>query len=106
MIEQSGAKPSTMMASCRIVAHRGEARSSGRSIEAHDIIRRVGGRDGRSIADFVECTPEAEEVRQVRREPASSFLARLAAEYGTGIHLSAIVQRAPRRTTARRASIA
>jgi hypothetical protein len=48
------------------------------------------------LADIVERALEAYEIREVGREPASAFYARLSANYGTDVDLDAVIRRARR----------
>lgn len=63
-----------------------------RSAKARDLAHRLARREKRSIADIVERALEAYETRQAGREPASSFYARLSAQYGTDIDLDAVIR--------------
>lgn len=67
-----------------------------RSAKARDLAHRLARRERRSIADIVERALEAYETRQAGREPASSFYARLSAQYGTDIDLDAVIRKARR----------
>jgi hypothetical protein len=58
-----------------------------RSAKARDLARR----ERRSIADVVERALEAYEIREAEREPASTFYARLASEYGCDLDLEVII---------------
>lgn len=65
-----------------------------RSAKARALAHRLARREKTSIADVVERALEAYEIREVGREPASSFYARLSAEYGTDIDLEAAIRQA------------
>lgn len=73
-----------------------EPRFSIRSAKARALAHRLARREKTSIADVVERALEAYEVREARREPASSFYARLSADYGTDIDLEAVIRQAHR----------
>ena len=73
-----------------------EPQLSVRSAKARELAHRLARRQKRSIADVVERALEAYEIREVGREPASSFYARLSANYGTDIDLDAILREARR----------
>jgi len=75
-----------------------------RSAKARALAHRLARREKTSIADVVERALEAYEIQEARREPASSFYARLSAEYGTDIDLEAMIRKAHRRTATMRAS--
>jgi hypothetical protein len=47
-----------------------------------------------SVADVVARALEAYEIREAGREPASSFYARLSANYGTDVDLGAVQETA------------
>lgn len=69
-----------------------EPQLSVRSAKARDLAHRLARRQKRSIADVVERALEAYEIREVGREPASSFYARLSANYGTDVDLEAVIR--------------
>ncbi len=69
-----------------------EPQLSVRSAKARELAHRLARRQKRSIADVVERALEAYEIREVGREPASSFYARLSANYGTDIDLEAVIR--------------
>ena len=73
-----------------------EPQLSVRSAKARDLAHRLARREKRSIADIVERALEAYEVREVGREPAPSFYARLSAKYGTDVDLEAVIRDARR----------
>lgn len=73
-----------------------EPQLSVRSAKARELAHRLARRQKRSIADIVERALEAYEIREVGREPASSFYARLSANYGTDIDLEAVIREARR----------
>ena len=73
-----------------------EPQLSVRSAKARELAHRLARRQKRSIADVVERALEAYEIREVGREPASPFYARLSANYGTDIDLDAILREARR----------
>ena len=68
-----------------------EPQLSVRSAKARDLARRLARREHRSIADIVERALEAYEVREGGREPASSFYARLANDYGSDLDLDSVI---------------
>ena len=70
-----------------------EPQLSVRSAKARDLAHRLARRQNRSIADIVERALEDYEVREAGREPASSFYARLSANYGTDIDLEAVIRK-------------
>ncbi|AZO26666.1 MULTISPECIES: plasmid stabilization protein [Mesorhizobium] len=49
-------------------------------------------RENRSIADVIERALESYEIQEARREPASSFYARLVANSGADIDLEKIIR--------------
>jgi len=69
-----------------------EPRLSVRSAKARDLARRLARRERRSIADIVERALEAYELREVRREPASTFYGRLAKSHGSDIDLEVAIR--------------
>ncbi len=69
-----------------------EPQLSVRSAKARDLAHRLARRQKRSIADVVERALEAYEIREAGREPASSFYARLSANYGTDVDLEAVIR--------------
>lgn len=69
-----------------------EPQLSVRSAKARDLAHRLARRQKRSIADVVERALEAYEIREVGREPASSFYVRLSATYGTDVDLEAVIR--------------
>ena len=69
-----------------------EPQLSVRSAKARDLARRLARREHRSIADIVERTLEAYEIREAGREPASFFYARLANDYGSDLDLEAVIR--------------
>jgi hypothetical protein len=69
-----------------------EPQLSVRSSKARDLAHRLARRENRSIADVVERALESYEVREVGREPAAAFYARLVAQSRTDIDLEAIVR--------------
>ena len=73
-----------------------EPQLSVRSAKARELAHRLARRQKRSIADVVERALEAYEIREVGREPASSFYARLSANYGTDVDLDAVIREARR----------
>jgi hypothetical protein len=73
-----------------------EPQLSVRSAKARELAHRLARRQKRSIADVVERALEAYEIREVGREPASSFYARLSANYGTDVDLEAVIREARR----------
>jgi len=73
-----------------------EPQLSIRSAKARELAHRLARRQKRSIADIVERALEAYEIREVGREPAPSFYARLSANYGTDIDLEAVIREARR----------
>ena len=73
-----------------------EPQLSVRSAKARELAHRLARRQNRSIADVVERALEAYEIREVGREPASSFYARLSASYGTDLDLEAVIRQARR----------
>jgi hypothetical protein len=73
-----------------------EPQLSVRSAKARELAHRLARRQKRSIADVVERALEAYEIREVGREPASSFYARLSANCGTDIDLEAVIREARR----------
>jgi hypothetical protein len=68
-----------------------EPQLSVRSAKARDLAHRLARRQKRSIADIVERALEAYEIREVGREPAASFYARLSATCGTDLDLEVII---------------
>jgi len=73
-----------------------EPQLSVRSAKARELAHRLARRQKRSIADVVERALEAYEIREVGREPASSFYARLSENYGTDVDLDAVIRKARR----------
>ena len=73
-----------------------EPQLSVRSAKARELAHRLARRQKRSIADVVERALEAYEIREAGREPASSFYARLSANYGTDVDLDAVIRGARR----------
>jgi hypothetical protein len=73
-----------------------EPQLSVRSAKARELAHRLARRQKRSIADVVERALEAYEIREVGREPATSFYARLSANYGTDVDLDAVIREARR----------
>jgi hypothetical protein len=73
-----------------------EPQLSVRSAKARDLAHRLARREKRSIADIVERALEAYEVRESGREPASTFYARLSANYGTDIDIETAIREARR----------
>jgi hypothetical protein len=71
-----------------------EPQLSVRSAKARELAHRLARRQNRSIADIVERALEAYEIREVGREPASSFYARLSANHGTDVDLDATIRAA------------
>ncbi len=69
-----------------------EPQLSVRSAKARELAHRLARRQKRSIADVVERALEAYEIREVGREPASSFYARLSANHGTDVDLEAVIR--------------
>ena len=69
-----------------------EPQLSVRSAKARDLAHRLARRQKRSIADVVERALEAYEIREVGREPASAFYARLSANYGTDVDLETVIR--------------
>jgi hypothetical protein len=69
-----------------------EAQLSIRSAKARDLARRLARRERRSIADIVERALEAYEIREAGREPAPTFYARLAKDYGSDLDLEAVIR--------------
>jgi hypothetical protein len=69
-----------------------EAHLSVRSAKARDLARRLARREHRSIADVLERAFEAYEIREAGREPASTFYARLASDYGSDLDLEAALR--------------
>ncbi|MDX8449597.1 plasmid stabilization protein [Mesorhizobium captivum] len=63
-----------------------------RSAKAWDIAHRLARRENRSIADVIERALESYEIQEARREPASSFYARLVASSGDDIDLEKIIR--------------
>jgi hypothetical protein len=68
-----------------------EPQLSVRSAKARDLARKLARREHRSIADIVERALEAYEVREAGREPAATFYARLAKNYGSDLDLEAAI---------------
>ena len=62
-----------------------------RSAKARDLAHRPARREHRSIADVVERAREAYEIREAGREPALTFYARLASEYGSDLDLETVI---------------
>lgn len=73
-----------------------EPQLSVRSAKARELAYRLARRQKRSIADVVERALEAYEIREAGREPASSFYARMSANYGTDVDLEAVIRNARR----------
>ncbi|MDG4884835.1 type II toxin-antitoxin system VapB family antitoxin [Mesorhizobium sp. WSM4884] len=69
-----------------------EPQLSVRSAKARDLAHRLARRENRSIADIVERALESYEIREAGREPASTFYARLAANYGADLDLEKIIR--------------
>ena len=69
-----------------------EPQLSVRSAKARDLAHRLARRERRSVADIVERALEAYEVREVGREAAAAFYARLSKEHGTEIDLDAVIR--------------
>ena len=63
------------------------------SARARDIAERLARRENRSIADVVERALEAYEIREVDREPASAFYARLSVTGTADIDLEAVIRK-------------
>jgi hypothetical protein len=63
-----------------------------RSAKARDLAHRLARREHRSIADVVERALEAYEIREAGREPALTFYARLASEYGSDLDLETVIR--------------
>jgi len=73
-----------------------EPQLSVRSAKARELAYRLARRQKRSIADVVERALEAYEIREAGREPASSFYARMSANYGADVDLEAVIREARR----------
>lgn len=73
-----------------------EPQLSVRSAKARALAHRLARHEKRSIADIVERALEAYEIRETGREPASSFYARMPADYGTDLDLEAIIRESRR----------
>ena len=69
-----------------------EPQLSVRSAKARDLAHRLARREHRSIADIVERALEAYEIREAGREPASTFYARLANDFGSDLDLEAVIR--------------
>ena len=69
-----------------------EPQLSVRSAKARDLAHRLARREHRSIADVVERALDAYEIREAGREPAATFYARLAIEFGSELDLETIVR--------------
>ncbi|MDG4878340.1 plasmid stabilization protein [Mesorhizobium sp. WSM4935] len=63
-----------------------------RSAKAWEIAHRLARRENRSMADVIERALESYEIQEARREPASSFYARLVASSGADIDLDKIIR--------------
>jgi hypothetical protein len=63
-----------------------------RSAKARDLAHRLARRENRSIADIIERALESYEVREAGREPAATFYARLAAEFGADLDLEVVIR--------------
>jgi hypothetical protein len=72
-----------------------EPQLSVRSAKARGLARRLARREHRSIADVVERPLEAYEIREVGREPASTFYARLTNDYGSDLDLEVVIRKKP-----------
>lgn len=68
-----------------------------RSAKARDLAHRLARRERRTIADIVERALESYEVREIGRETAADFYARLTSNREDDIDLEAIIRegRAP-----------
>jgi hypothetical protein len=62
-----------------------------RSAKARDLAHRLSRCENRSIANIVERALEDYEVRQIGREPAAAFCARISASHGTDLDLEAVI---------------
>jgi hypothetical protein len=69
-----------------------EPQLSVRSAKARELARRLARRERRSIAEVVERALEAYEIREVGREPAAAFYARLARDCSSDIDLDAVIR--------------
>ncbi|MEP6564484.1 MAG: plasmid stabilization protein [Mesorhizobium sp.] len=69
-----------------------EPQLSVRSAKARDLARRLARRENCSIANVVERALVSYEIREVGREPASTFYARLAASDGSDIDLETVIR--------------
>lgn len=69
-----------------------EPQLSVRSSKARDLAHKLARRENRSIADVVERALELYEIREVGREPAARFYARLVEQSGTDIDLDAVIR--------------
>ncbi len=63
-----------------------------RSTKAHELAHRLARREGCSIADIVERALEAYAARDARHEPAASFYAPIARDYGIDVDLDAVIR--------------
>ncbi|MBB4200175.1 plasmid stabilization protein [Rhodoblastus sphagnicola] len=68
-----------------------EPQLSVRSAKARDLAHRLARREKRSIAEIVERALEAYEIREVEREPAASFYARIFKSLGMDIDLETVI---------------
>lgn len=69
-----------------------EPQLSVRSARARQLAHTLARRENRSIADIVERALEIYATRELGREQASEFYARIAAQFGSDIDLDAIVR--------------
>ena len=69
-----------------------EPQLSVRSARARDLAHRLARREHRSVADIVERALEAYEIREVGREPASSFYARLSSNGVDDLDLEEVIR--------------
>ncbi len=63
-----------------------------RSMKAHELAHRLARQEGCTVANIVERALEAYAARDVRHEPAASFYARIARDYGTDVDLDAVIR--------------
>jgi hypothetical protein len=69
-----------------------EPQLSVRSAKAHDIAHRLAVRENRSLAEIVERALEVYESREVAREPAAEFHARLKDLGSSDVDLEQIIR--------------
>jgi hypothetical protein len=69
-----------------------EPQLSVRSARARDLAHTLARRENRSISDIVERALEAYATRQLGRERATDFYARMSSQFGSDIDLESVIQ--------------